>query len=208
MSIATPLEIVEIPGWPGRYARRFIVEMWQDAGSPPINDAGRLKDQQQRAWNAYQNGTGSPADDPNRPHIFPLAHVRFVALDVPPVYGPAMRRAGFVMPYSYEPWHFQVAGDVRRFDLVTSLPVAAGSGETPFPEEDDMFTDEDRARLDAVYAALFGPVNVGGKELTWSSVDGPRSARYGLLDIDINTQRLAAEAARDSKKLLALEEDA
>lgn len=139
----SPLDIIEIPGWPSRYARRFIVEMWQDAGSPPINSAGRLYSEQLEAWNAYQNHTGSPADDPDRPDIFPLAHVRFVALDVPPLYGPAMIRAGFVMPYDYEPWHFQVAGDVRRFDLVTSIPSTASGGAQPFepkpdPEEDDM----------------------------------------------------------------------
>lgn len=198
-----PLDVIEIPGWPGRWARRFIVDMWIAAGRPPINDAGRLKAQQEKAWAAYQNGSGSPADDPNRPDIFPLAHVRFVALDVPPVYGPAMIRAGFVMPYDYERWHFQVPGDVRRFDLVTSLPGTAGSGSTPFdPEEDDMFTDEDRARLNAVYAALFGPANIGANELKWRSVDGARSARYGLLDIDINTQRLAAESARDAANIL------
>lgn len=202
------LDVIEIPGWPGRYARRFIVEMWQDAGSPPINDAGRLKHQQQAAWDASQNGTGSPADDPNRPDIFPLAHVRFVALDVPPAYAPAMLRAGFVRPYSYEPWHFQASGDVRRFDLVTSIPGAAGSGSTPF-EEEDMFTDADRAKLTAVYAAIFGPANIGtNSPLTWKTVDGDaRTASYGLLDIDINTQRLAAEAARDAAAILKLGAD-
>ena len=70
-----------------------------------------------------------------------------------------------------------------------------------------MFTDEDRARLNAVYAAIFGPANVDASELKWKSVDGARTARYGLLDIDINTQRLAAESARDAAKILRLGEE-
>lgn len=103
---------------------------------------------------------------------------------------------GLIMPergYPLEPWHV--------VDLNPWSAVPAFEGVTPFDseEEDDMFTDEDRARLNAVYAALFGPKNVDAPELRWLSVDGARSARYGLLDIEINTQRLAAEAARDAK---------
>lgn len=121
------LDIIELPGQAGLFARRVIVDAWVRAGSPWVNDAGRLKEQQQRAWDAYRNGTGSPADDPNRPELFPLAHVRFVALDITPTPSrvAALSAQGLVRPYSYEPWHWQVPGDVRRYALVESIPSTA-----------------------------------------------------------------------------------
>lgn len=126
-------DIIEIPGHPGKYARRVIVDAWQAAGSPPINDAGRLKAKQQEAWDKFQAGTGSPADDPNRPDVFPLAHVRFVALDIDPTPDRVRRlsAAGLVRPYEYEPWHWQVA-NVYAYPLVKEIPDMALNAATDY----------------------------------------------------------------------------
>lgn len=139
------LDIIEIPGYPGLFTRRIVVEMWQRAGSPRINDAGRLYSQQLAARLAFENGTGSPADDPRRPDRYPLAHVRFAALDVVNSARSAMIAAGFEYPYDYEPWHGQLP-NIYAYPLVTSIPSSASDGSTAFPtqiaplpeEEDEM----------------------------------------------------------------------
>lgn len=135
----SPLDVIEIPGHPGMFARRITVEMWQRAGSPPINKggAGRLKSDQQwlyDQWKAQVPGY-NPADNPNELWR-PLVHVRFIGLDVPPKYAPAMRAAGFEQPYDYEPWHFQVPR-WWTYPLVTDLPATAGAGARPFPIPDE-----------------------------------------------------------------------
>ena len=133
------MDIVQIPGYPGLFTRRVVVEMWQRAGSPQINDAGRLYSTQKAAWVAYQNGTGSPADNPDRPDIYPLAHVRFAALDVVNSARGAMTAAGFEYPYSYEPWHAQLP-NIYAYPLVDSIPASAFTDATTFiiPQEDEM----------------------------------------------------------------------
>ena len=138
----SPLDIIEIPGYPGLYTRRIVVEMWQRAGSPHINDAGRLFQEQLDARLAYEGGWGSPADDPRRPDRYPLAHVRFGALDVVNSARSAMIAAGFEYPYDYEPWHGQLP-NIYSYPLVTSIPASASDGSTDFqipelPKEDDM----------------------------------------------------------------------
>lgn len=70
----------------------------------------------------------------------------------------------------------------------------SGSGGTQVPEEDDMFTDQDREDLRGLKAAVFGPENVGATQLKWVNQDGARVGEYGLLDIEIRTQALAAQA--------------
>lgn len=122
----SPHDILEIPGHPGMYARRAFIDAWRSAGSPPLNDAGRLKWKQEQAWQNYQNGTGSPADNPARPDLFPLAHCRFVAGDITPT-DERVRRlsaAGLVRPYKYEPWHWELP-NVRSYAIVESLPTPA-----------------------------------------------------------------------------------
>lgn len=71
----------------------------------------------------------------------------------------------------------------------------SGSGGGAVHEEDDMFTDQDREDLRGLKAAVFGPENVGATELKWVNQDGARVGEYGLLDIEIRTQELAAQAA-------------
>lgn len=135
-------DIVEIPGYPGLYTRNIVVQMWQSAGSPPINDAGRLFWQQLEARLAFENGTGSPADDPRRPDLYPLAHVRFAALDVANWARDAMRAVGFEYPYGYEPWHAQLP-NIYSYPLVSDIPLSASINfnqpVTAAPKEDDMY---------------------------------------------------------------------
>ncbi|MDR7113877.1 hypothetical protein J2X03_003779 [Microbacterium trichothecenolyticum] len=152
-------DIIALPGQPGKHARRAVVEAWQAAGSPRVNSAGRLYGEQKRLYDGWARRLSgfSPADNPDAPWL-PLAHVRFVALDIDPTPAriAALTRAGLVRPYSYEPWHWQLPGDVRRFALVTAIPASANA--TPFnPVEDDMFTDADRELLKDVQNRIRGP---------------------------------------------------
>lgn len=135
------LDVIELPGSPGHYGRRVLVEAWQAAGSPPVNSAGRLYGPQKAAWDAYQTGTGSPADNPDD-ESQRLAHVRFVALDITPT-AERIRRleaAGLYRPYSYEPWHWELP-NVRAYALVRTIPTAL-----PESKEDEvkyLYVDND-----------------------------------------------------------------
>lgn len=133
------MDIIDIPGYPGMFARRIVVKMWQRAGSPHINDAGRLYATQLEARIKFENGKGSPADDPRRPDKYPLAHVRFAALDVVNSARAAMIAAGFEYPYDYEPWHAQLP-NIYAYPLVSEIPAAATSQpfNTEQSEEDEM----------------------------------------------------------------------
>lgn len=130
-------DIIEVPWQPGNYARRVLVEALDRAGRPHGNSFGRLRSVQQEAYDKYRAGLGSPADDPNRPDAFPLAHVRFVAADIDPTPDRVRRltAAGLVRPYKHEPWHWQVP-NVYLYPLVDSIPALAASTPTPILEED------------------------------------------------------------------------
>jgi len=129
-------DIVQLYG--PHYAVRPLADAWRAAGSPPINSAGRLYADQKGAWVAYQNGTGSPADDPDRPDLYPLAHVRFAAIDVTPTPDRvrALAAAGLVRPYEYEPWHWELP-NVRAYPLVLALPAATNVAPLTLPERND-----------------------------------------------------------------------
>jgi len=75
---------------------------------------------------------------------------------------------------------------------------AAGGGGTII-EEDDMTPDQSE-KLDAVYAALFGPKNLknGPDQMNWinSPAGDPQKAFYGVLPIVIYTQQLTADLAK------------
>ncbi|WP_341934712.1 hypothetical protein MRBLWO14_000284 [Microbacterium sp. LWO14-1.2] len=181
-------DIIALPGHPGKYGRRALVEAWQAAGSPPANSAGRLKAEQQYFYDGWRAGLPgfNPADNPND-ESQRLAHVRFAALDIDPTPDRIRRleAAGLIRPYKYEPWHWELP-NVRQYPIVRSLPAAAGNQS----EEDDMFTDDDRNKLHAAYAALFGPANVNVETMTWKNPEGQRVAYYGVLDILIYNQTL------------------
>ncbi|WP_341945642.1 M23 family metallopeptidase [Microbacterium sp. LWH11-1.2] len=72
----------------------------------------------------------------------------------------------------------------------TSGSASGGGGD----QEDDMFTDDDRNKQNAIYAAIYGPENLGAAQLKWVNQDGPRSGEYGLLDTEYRTQELVAQA--------------
>lgn len=61
-----------------------------------------------------------------------------------------------------------------------------------FEGENDM-TPEQSQKLDAIFAGIYGPANVGASELKWSSLNGPQKAQFGNLEIDIYTQKLVAQ---------------
>lgn len=90
--------------------------------------------------------------------------------------------------------HFEVLINGVRVD---PLPYLTGSSEG----EDDMSAKAE-GEVNASYQALFGPANAGGQKMTWMSVDGPRSAAYGLLDINIHTQALVAQLIGQQAALL------
>lgn len=206
------LDVVPIPGYPGKWARRVVVDAWQKAGSPRILWAGRTYAEQKHLFEMWKRGEGNAADNPDANTRQP--HVRGLALDLAR-YTPAivrrMENAGFTRPIwrrngfsQDEPWHFEpklYVGNMRGIPKVTAAP----SGGDPIPfdpnKEDDMFTDEDRAKLDAVYAALFGARNLTGKAdpIRWVNKDGDaQQSNYGLLPIAIHNQELIARSLRDA----------
>jgi len=128
--VADPMDIIEVPWQPGHFARRALVDAVDRSGRPRGNSWGRLKDEQQRAWDRYQNGTGSPADNPNDPNNYELGHVRFAAVDID--YSPETHRRltaqGLVRPFSWESWHYRLPGDVRKWPLVNALPTITPKG--------------------------------------------------------------------------------
>ena len=138
------LDVIPIPGHPGMFARRAFVEAWQEAGSPPLNSAGRLYADQKYFWDGWaERKPGfNPADNPDD-ETQRLAHVRFAAGDIDPT-PERIRRlsaAGLVRPYAYEPWHWELP-NVRQYAIVRSIPTTAGgaSAGAPAPiEEDDMY---------------------------------------------------------------------
>lgn len=142
--MSSPEDLIFLPGTAGMFARRALVEAWQAAGSPPVNSATRLKNEQQYYYDGWVNRLPgfNPADNPNDSRQA-LAHVRGVALDTDPTPERVRRlsAAGLVRPYSYEPWHWQLPGDVRRFALITKAPVqgANSTPETPIERDEDMW---------------------------------------------------------------------
>ena len=82
--------------------------------------------------------------------------------------------------------------------------MASNQGGNGF-EEDDMFTDEDRERLNATYAGVFGSRNLTDKAtpVSWKNIDGSvQKVNYGALPIVIHNQTLIA---RQAGRLAAIE---
>lgn len=135
------LDVIELPGQPGMYGRRVLVQAWQAAGSPRVTNggAGRLYALQKYYWDGWLrrlpgfNPADNPDDESQR-----LAHVRFAALDIDPTPAriAALSRAGLIRPYSYEPWHWELP-NVRQYAIVRALPAPAPAA-TPDPLEDMM----------------------------------------------------------------------
>ena len=136
----SPLDIIELPGQPGKFARRAFVEAWQAAGSPPVNSAGRLYGVQKHFYDGWVNRLPgfNPADNPDD-ESQRLAHVRFVAGDIDPTPERIrrLRAAGLIRPYSYEPWHWELP-NVRSYAIVRSIPTPATTPPPESEEDDDM----------------------------------------------------------------------
>jgi len=218
------LDVVAIPGYPGKWARRAVVEAWIEAGRPPLNWAGRTYEEQLHLALYGPNA----ADDP-RVSWTRVPHVRGLALDLAswtPAIIKRMQAAGFVRPITVrkgkpwadgkggfsqdEPWHFELKQYVNKvFDIPkVKASQTAGLDQHPFdPEEDDMYTQQDRDRANAVYAAIFGNSNITGQptETIWRDPWGHKeSTRYGLLPIDIHTQALVSQLIGQVSALTAL----
>lgn len=167
----------------GHYGVRDLYDAWRAAGSPPINDSGRLYAQQKAAWDAYQNGTGSPADNPDQPGNYELAHTRFAALDITATDARvlALSAAGLVRPFSYESWHWRLR-NIYNYPIVTAIPASAASGGST-PLEDDM-TPEQAAQLAAavensaearrMVGVILGAIQAGnaGEAKLWQTLNG------------------------------------
>ena len=128
-------DLIQVPGYPpGTFARRALADALVVAGNPRLNSLTRLYAEQKYFWDEYQAGRGAGADNPDD-ESQPLAHLRGVAADIDstPARVRALTAAGLVRPYSWEPWHWQLPGDVRRFDIIYNLPAPT----TP-KEDDDM----------------------------------------------------------------------
>lgn len=144
--MADPLEVIEVPWQKGMFGRRALVEALDRAGRPRINSMHRTYGQQKEFWVAYQNGTGSPADNPDRPDLFELGHVRGIAADIDATADNVRRltAAGLVRPFSWESWHWRLPGSVQKYPLMFSIPSVAGGGDTPITKDwFDMATAND-----------------------------------------------------------------
>ena len=115
------------------YAVRDVANAWIAAGSPPINSSWRSYQDQKDAWIRYQNGTGSPADNPDDPDNYALGHTRAAALDIDatPERVARLEAAGLIRPFPYESWHW-APKNVYYYPIVRTLPASAGDGSTPF----------------------------------------------------------------------------
>lgn len=129
-------DVIELPGQPGKYGRRALVDAWRAAGSPWVNSAGRLYAEQKHFWDGWVQGLPgfNPADNPDD-ETQRLAHVRFGALDIDPTPERVRRlaAAGLIRPYAYEPWHWELPS-IRSYSIVRSLPSTGASTVPRLPE--------------------------------------------------------------------------
>lgn len=189
------LDVVAIPGYPGKWARRAVVEAWIEADCPPLNWAGRTYEEQ---LDLALHGPNA-ADDP-RVSWTRVPHVRGLALDLKrwtPAIVKRMHEAGFVRPITVlkgtpwadgeggfsqdEPWHFELKQYVNKvFDIPkVKDSQTAGLDHRPFdPEEDDdmpLSKDDIKKVTDAVVAAVWGT------QIKYGT--GPKSALQALADV-------------------------
>lgn len=138
--MTSPMDIVAIPGYRNKWARRVVVEAWIAAGKPPINSAGRTYEQQKHMYNLWRQGKGNAADNPDANTRQP--HVRGMALDLAswtPKIIAAMESAGFTRPIwvrngfsQDEPWHFELKKFVGTIKTIGKVTSTAANGAKPF----------------------------------------------------------------------------
>ena len=190
-----PNDIIEMPGQPGKYGRRVLVEALVRAGSPWITSLGRLYAEQKHfydGWVARLPGF-NPADNPDD-ESQQLAHVRFVAADIDPTPERVRRltAAGLVRPFDYEPWHWTVPGDARRFAIVTRIPTLAGGNATPIVtpkplQEDAVILVEDTTgkRGRAMWSGSVWEPLKNAEELNYVNQNKDRKIECGTREFDV-----------------------
>jgi hypothetical protein len=162
-----------------------------------INSAWRDPQEQEKLYQAYrnyQNGTGPWAPIALRPEQ--SVHCDGEAIDTDDNNAGMTRilnnNGWFHTVYHWvngvytlvEPWHYEY--DYRKDKFFGGIP--AGSGSTPI-EEDDMFSDDDRRKMNAIYDAIFN----GGPSME----DANRSISRSLALI----QKNVSDITRDGKTL-------
>jgi len=147
----SPFDIVKVPGYPGLWSRRCVVDQWVAAGRPPLDGAGRTKEKQRWFYQQWLNGTGNAADNPDADTRQP--HVRGMALDLAWRNPPAdvverMAEAGFIRPITVrkgkpwkdgkggfsqdEPWHFELDRFYRSVTSIGKVTAAMAAKALPY----------------------------------------------------------------------------
>lgn len=140
------MDIVVLPGYRKKWARRCLVEAWDEAGRPPVNWAGRTFEEQ---LDLALHGPNA-ADDP-RVSWTRVPHVRGMALDLAVWDAKTVARmheAGFIRPITRkegkpwsdgfggfsqdEPWHFELAKYAGSIKTIGKVSATAASGAKPF----------------------------------------------------------------------------
>lgn len=121
----------------GHYMVRDVYEAWNAAGRPPINSGGRLYGEQKYLYDSWKEGRPGffPADNPDRPDLYPLGHVRFAALDIDatPERVRRLSEAGLIRPFPWESWHW-APRNIYDYPLVYAIPPGVANLDvTDFP---------------------------------------------------------------------------
>lgn len=183
-----------------------------------ISEAGRTNERQWYLWNLYyvKNSFGQwvprPASQrpdwlgkPAYPGTSPHEQGNAIDTEQYRTHGRMLLENGWRRTISSEPWHWVYNSALDRY---YGQPAGGGNVVIP-PNPKDIMTPEQAQQLSAVYAAIFGPANLGAKETTWLNVDGEmKKAYYGLLDIDIYTQSLVQQTLAATRAIQSIDLDA
>jgi len=128
-----------------------------------ISEAYRTYARQEYYWDLYLRGIGNLAAPPGTSN-----HGLAVSCDFGSGVGTFGSAAKYWMDRNAPRWGWHPTGNKFRkpeawhFDFIPNTAteiISASSGATPFPdqEEDDMFTDEDRKKLQEMHNAIYDP---------------------------------------------------
>ncbi len=166
------MSLVPIPWQPELFIHSDMLARLQavraDMGRDPLlygeNSAWRSYAQQKALWDAYQNGTGNPASNPDTGN---RTHMRGVAADLRDTslaMQRALQRAGLQRD-PVEAWHWQLP-DWSEYPIIPELP-------EPEDEDDDMkpivFKRTERGEEWSLIAPWFKP---NGRVVTTDPVRG------------------------------------
>lgn len=196
MSVLTQAQTVDIGHGRGRLAaaaaasvRRVDAQMRRPLD---VNSAWRdpvLQTKMYDAWIAYVQGRGPK---PNHGRALPASqsiHCRGYALDTDDhALVRTLNEHGWYRTASDEPWHFE-------YFATQDKHLGQPAGQEEQEELDEMSAEAER-QIEFIYKALAGPNNGDDptSELGWTNVGGGRqTARYGVLPIVIQNQKLIAQ---------------